>query len=351
MLKVGTSEAFEVRANLTEHLRVVTYGDDNLNVPLQGSAPVVSTGVPVTWSNGTFTNITWSNQVAGAQNVLYDAAPAGPQAAWEFGTTTGLETDLSQASGVTINELREAFQIQKMFERDARGGTRYTEIIHSHFGVISPDMRLQRPEYLGGGSTSINVTPVAQTSVTAATPQGNLAAFGTLALSRCGFVKSFTEHGYIIGLASVRADLNYQQGLHRMWSRSTRYDFYWPALSHIGEQAVLNQEIYFAGNGSGVGNDGGTFGYQERYGEYRYFPGQITGLFRTAAAGSLDSWHLAQNFGSLPGLNGTFIVENAPMTRIKATASDPDSLFDSYFDLKCARPMPVYAVPGLIDHF
>ena len=323
-----------------------------LNVPLQGSAPVIptsSTAFPI-FKPSVGTPATTALGTAAGDNHIFGSAVFSNNSTlyWD---TTSLEADLSQASGVTINELREAFQIQKMFERDARGGTRYTEIIHSHFGVISPDMRLQRPEYLGGGSTSIDVTPVAQTSVTAATPQGNLAAFGTLALSRCGFVKSFTEHGYIIGLASVRADLNYQQGLHRMWSRSTRYDFYWPALSHIGEQAVLNQEIYFAGNGSGVGNDGGTFGYQERYGEYRYFPGQITGLFRTAAAGSLDSWHLAQNFGSLPGLNGTFIVESAPMARIKATASDPDFIFDSYFDLKCARPMPVYAVPGLIDHF
>lgn len=321
-----------------------------LNVPLSGTAPVVTTGVPPTWSNGTFTNVTFSQQTT-TQSVLYDAAPAGPQATWRFGSTTGLTTDLSQASGVTINELREAFQIQKMFERDARGGTRYTEIIHSHFGVVSPDARLQRPEYLGGGSTSVDVMPVAQTSVTAATPQGNLAAFGVMSLSRCGFTKSFTEHGYVLGLVSVRADLNYQQGMQRLWSRSTRYDFYWPALSHLGEQAVLNKEIYFAGNGAGVSNDLGTFGYQERYGEYRYFPGQITGLFRTAAAGTLDSWHLAQNFGSLPGLNATFIVENAPMARVKATTSDPDFLFDSFFDLKCARPMPVYAVPGLIDHF
>lgn len=323
-----------------------------LNVPLQGSALVKrSTNAPA-WKAYQFNAQTYPP--AGVASIdsqtppsLFSSGAGTPQISLD--PNGGLYADLTTATGVTINELREAFQIQKMFERDARSGTRYTEIIHGHFGVVSPDMRLQRPEYLGGGSAVVNVTPVPQTSVTAATPQGNLAAFGTVSLHRCGFVKSFTEHGYVFGLVSVRADLNYQQGLPRMWSRSTRYDFYWPSLSHIGEQAVLNKEIYFQGDGAT--HDLAVFGYQERYGEYRYFPGQITGLFRTNATGTLDSWHLAQNFGSLPALNSTFIVESAPMSRIKATSSDPDFLFDSYFDLKCARPMPVYAVPGLIDHF
>ena len=229
-----------------------------------------------------------------------------------------------------------------------RGGTRYTEIIRSHFGVVSADARLQRPEYLGGGSTPVIISPVAQTSSTDATsPLGNLAAIGTCAMHQHGFTKSFTEHCLIIGLIATRADLNYQQGLNRMWSRSTRFDFYWPALSHIGEQAVLNKEIYAQATSA----DNDVFGYQERYAEYRYKPSIITGLFRSNATGALDSWHLAQDFASLPTLNSTFIVENAPMSRVKAVVTQPDFIFDSWFSLRCARPMPVYSVPGLVDHF
>lgn len=259
--------------------------------------------------------------------------------------------DLSSATAATINQLRQAFQIQKLYERDARGGTRYTEIIRSHFGVTSPDARLQRPEYLGGGSTPINVNPVAQTSNTnEESPQGNLAGVGTLHMDRHGFSKSFTEHTLVIGLVSVRADLNYQEGLNRMFSRSTRWDFYWPALSHIGEQAVLNKEIYAQGT-AGAGVDEGVFGYQERYAEYRYKPSIITGQFRSNYAQTLDTWHLAQDFASLPTLGPTFIEENPPIDRVIAVPSEPHILFDSFFKYRCARPMPTYSVPGLIDHF
>lgn len=262
-----------------------------------------------------------------------------------------LEVDLSNATAATINSLRQAFQIQKLYERDARGGTRYTEIIRSHFGVISPDARLQRPEYLGGGSVPVNIHPIAQTSSTdATTPQGNLAAMGTATASGHGFTKSFTEHCVLIGLVSVRADLNYQQGLNRMFSRSTRWDFYWPALSHIGEQAVLNKEIYAQG-ANGPTADAEVFGYQERYAEYRYKPSVITGQFRSTYSTPLDMWHLAQEFSSLPALNSTFIQENPPLDRVIATPDEPHFLFDAYFNLKTARPMPVYSVPGLIDHF
>jgi len=256
--------------------------------------------------------------------------------------------DLSEATAATINQLRQAFQIQKLYERDARGGTRYTEIIRSHFGVTSPDARLQRPEYLGGGSSMINVNPIAQTSSTDGTsPQGNLAAQGTLNMKNHGFTKSFTEHCVLIGMVCVRADLNYQQGLNRMFSRSTRWDFYWPALSHIGEQAVLNQEIYAQGTSA----DDDVFGYQERYAEYRYKPSVITGQFRSTFAQSLDTWHLAQEFDSLPVLGPEFIVENPPVDRVIAVPTQPHILFDANFQLRCARPMPVYSVPGLIDHF
>jgi hypothetical protein len=259
--------------------------------------------------------------------------------------------DLSDATAATINSLRQAFQIQKIYERDARGGTRYTELIKSHFGVTSPDARLQRPEYLGGGSSPVNISPVPQTSPTgsyADTPQGNLSAFGTAVLNQHGFTASFTEHCLIIGIVSVRADLTYQQGLNRMWSRKTRFDFYWPALSHIGEQAVLQQELFADGIPA---NDEKVFGYQERYAEYRYKPSIITGLFRSQAAQSLDSWHLAQDFATAPVLDESFIVENPPVDRCIAVTTEPHFLFDSYFQMRCARPMPVYGVPGLIDHF
>ncbi|QXP08034.1 MAG: major capsid protein [Arizlama microvirus] len=265
--------------------------------------------------------------------------------------TTDMYTDLSDATAATINSLREAFQVQKLYERDARGGTRYTEIIRSHFGVTSPDARLQRPEYLGGGSSMININAVAQTSSTdATTPQGNLAAIGTASASNQGFVKSFTEHCVIIGLVNVRADLNYQQGLNRMFSRRTRWDFYWPALSHIGEQAVLNQEIYAQGTANPT-QDAAVFGYQERYAEYRYKPSYITGQFRSTYSSTLDIWHLAQDFATLPSLNATFIVDNPPVDRVIATPAEPHFLFDAYFNMVCTRPMPTYSVPGLIDHF
>lgn len=269
-------------------------------------------------------------------------------------TAAGLFADLSQATAATINQLRQSFQIQKLLERDARGGTRYTEIVRSHFGVISPDARLQRPEYLGGGSTPININPIAQTSGTNAsgtsTPLGNLAAMGTGLAHGHGFTQSFTEHGVIIGLVSVRADLTYQQGLRKMWSRSTRYDFYFPAFAHLGEQAILNKEIYVTGNST----DNDVFGYQERWAEYRYNPALITGLFKSTSAGTIDGWHLAQKFTSLPTLNTSFIQENPPVSRILAvgdSANGQQFLLDTFFSNKIARPMPLYSVPGLIDHF
>lgn len=266
-------------------------------------------------------------------------------------TNTGMMADLTTATALTINDLRTAFQIQRLLERDARGGTRYIELVLAHFGVHSDDARLQRPEYLGGGTTMVTVSPVAQTvPVETVSPQGNLAAVGT-AVGKAGFTKSFTEHGVIIGLVSARADLTYQYGLERMWSRQTRYDFYWPALAHLGEQAVLNREIFFHGNNS-PGFDLDVFGYQERFAEYRYKPSRISGLFNSAQPTSLDVWHLAQDFGSAaPPLNGPFIHEDPPFDRVIAVQDEPHFLLDMWFDLKCQRPMPVYSVPGLIDHF
>lgn len=259
-----------------------------------------------------------------------------------------LQLTSTTQSSVNVNDLRSAFQIQRLLERDARGGTRYTEILRSHFGVISPDARLQRPEYLGGCSTPVNINPVQQTSATTSvTPQGNLAAFGYISNTHDDFNHSFVEHGYIIGLMSVRADLTYQQGINRMWSRQSRFDFYWPALAHLGEQAVLNKEIFAQGNDQ----DDQVFGYQERYAEYRYKPSLITGKLRSSDPQTLDVWHLSQKFTTLPKLNSDFIEENPPISRVVAVQNEPHFIGDFYFDLKCIRPMPLYGVPGLIDHF
>lgn len=260
-----------------------------------------------------------------------------------------LSVDLSSATQVTINQFREAFQIQKWYERAARGGTRYTEILRSFFGVVSPDARLQRPEYLGGSSSRIDISVVPQMSASNdTTPQANLAAFGVgVSNRRNGFTKSFTEHGWLIGLVNVRADLTYQQGLNRMWSRSTKFDMYWPTFAHLGEQAILNKEIYAQGSTK----DDEAFGYQERYAEYRYFPSQITGKFRSTYAQPLDNWHLAQKFDNLPALSSEFIEENPPISRVIAVPSEPQFLLDCWFNMSCVRPMPVYSVPGLVDHF
>lgn len=261
----------------------------------------------------------------------------------------GVNVDLSSATSITINQFREAFQIQRWYERAARGGTRYTEIIRSFFGVISPDARLQRPEYLGGSSNRIDVNVIPQTSgTTDVSPQANLSAFAVGTNGRGnGFSKSFTEHGWLIGLVNVRADLTYQQGINKMWTRSTKFDMYWPTFAFLGEQAVLNKEIYAQGNDE----DEKVFGYQERYAEYRYAPSQVTGKFRSTYAQSLDSWHLAQKFDNLPKLSPEFIVDNPPIDRVVAVPSEPQFLLDAWFNLSCVRPMPVYGVPGLMDHF
>ena len=317
-----------------------------VQLPLGTSAPIAHDGTPGSGAHASVFSTSSGNQQDLATNgnsggALYMANTLNPAGG-------PLYADLSEATAATINELRQAFQIQRLLERDARGGTRYIELIKSHFGVSSPDARLQRPEYLGGGSTPVNITPVTQQSASdATTPQGNLAAFGTATLNNHGFSKSFTEHTIIIGLVSVRADLTYQQGLNRMFSRSTRYDFYWPALSHLGEQSILNKEIL----ADGTATDDAVFGYQERYAEYRYKPSNITSLFRSNATGSLDAWHLSQEFATLPALNATFIEDNPPVDRIVAVPSEPDFIFDSHMSMRCVRPMPVYSVPGLIDHF
>lgn len=309
-----------------------------VELPLGTSAPVyISPNSPI---NSVYTSSDPGNPFTSnlntAGNVLVNKV------------TSQLFTDLSGATAATINSLRQAFQLQRYYEKDARGGTRYIEKIKSHFGVTSPDARLQRPEYLGGHSDRININPVVQTSSTDSTsPQGNLSAFGVSGARYHGFSKSFVEHGYIIGLANVRADLTYQQGLNRMWSRKTVLDFYWPSFAHLGEQAVLNKEIY----AQGTSKDDEVFGYQERYGEYRYKPSMITGKFRSTYAQSLDAWHFSQKFENLPTLSNQFIQDNPPISRCLAVPSEPHFLMDAFFNLKCVRPMPLFGTPGLIDHF
>lgn len=337
---------------------------DPVTLPL-GSAAIVRTAdnrlvtgaaTPMRFApaNGAAINGTaYQLGVAGTTGNLYSNTTAGGTQN-ETLYPSNLYADLSTATAATINAIRLAFQVQRLLERDARGGTRYTELVLSHFGVRSPDMRLQRPEYIGGGSTPIVINGVVQTSATgitgAATPAGNLSATGTMiSVGGHDFRYAATEHGYIIGLCNVRGENTYQQGLRRHWSRKTRYDFYFPVFAHLGEQAVLNQEIYCTGDTA----DTGVFGYQERFGEMRYHPSQITGLFRSTASGTLDIWHLAQKFTSLPTLNQTFIEENPPVDRVIAVPSSTGKqlLLDTLFDVTAVRPLPMYGVPGFVDHF
>jgi hypothetical protein len=329
-----------------------------VELPLSGNAPVVGgyehpgfpgrTVVPRLMAEEADDPYLLNIAVSGKGVWTFEDGEVTGQTATSQVTEFKAYADMSNVTAATINSLREAFQLQRLYERDARGGTRYTEIVRSHFGVISPDARLQRPEFLGGSSVRININPVQQTSATdpSVSPQGNLAAFGVASDSGRGFSKSFTEHGFVIGLVNVRADLTYQQGLRRMWSRRTRFDHYWPALAHLGEQAVLNKEIY----AQGTEEDDEAFGYQERWAEYRYFPSQITGMMRSTVEAPLDKWHLSQHFEELPKLNDTFIEDNPPLERVVAVSSQPHLLLDVYVSMRCARPMPVYSVPGLIDH-
>lgn len=285
----------------------------------------------------------------GGSGPVYTADVLAGDLSWSDPSLLG-ETVLDDVTAVTINALRQAFQLQKFLERDARGGTRYIEVIKSHFGVTNPDFRLQRPEYLGGTHNGVNMTTIAQTSGDfsgASTPQGNLSAMGTVSDHGHCFNKSFTEHGYIIGVASVYADLTYQQGLNRMWNRQTRVDFYWPSFSHLGEQEIFNSEIY----AQGTAQDKEVFGYQERYAEYRYHPNRISGLFRSTNSTSLDVWHYAEDFATLPVLSPDFIVNNAPVKRNSAVPSEPDFICDFQFNLSCTRPMPMFGTPGFVDQF
>lgn len=331
-----------------------------VELPLGSVAPVVPTGTIPTWAAGANTaDALFYTDASGSVNMASGLGSDG-DLNW---VTTGLEADLSTATAATINAIREAFQLQRLLERDARGGTRYIEMVRSHFGVESDDARLQRPEYMGGGSTRIMVHPVEQTGVQTnqnPSPPGALSGYGTGAYDGRAFRKSFTEHGVIIGLTSIRAELKYQQGLDRMFSRRTRYDYYFPTLAHLGEQAVLNKEIYAQGSANPT-EDEAVFGYQERNAEYRYKPSRVAGRMRSNARfspsggtpgdASTQQWHFAQDFGALPLLNDSFIQEDPPIARSLAVTNEPEFLMDLYFSLDCVRPMPVYSVPGFVDHF
>ena len=333
-------------------------------LPLGGSAPVAidagqvypagisGDGQPTFSMNSNTVNLgnynadqdaRWSNNPG---NPGVAASWIDPKLQTDISGATGL-ADLTNATAATINSLRQAFQIQRIYERDARGGTRYVELLKSHFGVTSPDFRLQRPEYLGGGTVPVLMTPVPSTNQSNQANLAALAAYGTAQSQGVGFVKSFVEHGWVLGIVSARADLNYQQGLERMWSRKSRFDFFWPALQHIGEQGILNKEIY----AQGTADDQNVWGYIPRYDEYRYKPSRVSGIFRSNALGTLDAWHLAQDFGELPVLNAAFIKEQPPISRVVAVPTEPQFLFDSFFSYRHTRPMPTYSVPGMIDHF
>lgn len=331
-----------------------------VELPLSGNAPLYATG-PMTFTfgeraskpylEGTLYGVDPSDSASRSNVVglsISDYSPSisttiAPKPAYY---STGLMADLTDVTSATINSLRQAFAIQHLLELDARGGTRYIELILTHFGVQSPDYRLQRPEYLGGSTFTINTVPVPQTSASVedVSPQGNLSAYTVGSNSSNGFTASFTEHCIVIGLLSIRADLTYQQGINRMWSRRTRYDFYWPSLAHIGEQAVFNKEIY----AQGTDVDDEVFGYQERYAEYRYFPSIITGKMRAElAGGDYSSWNLSQYFEDCPLLGPQFIEEKPPIDRVIAVKDEPHFILDSFFKMHCYRPMPVYGVPGL----
>jgi hypothetical protein len=321
--------------------KVQLFEDKELSIPVERGNNIAYTNTAISGSG----NVTMSQNISTNPNValMVPTSPTG-----YFSKQAYLGANLTDVTSATINQLRQAFQIQKLLEKDARGGTRYREVLREHFGVISPDSRMQIPEYLGGYRLPINVSQVVQTSSTDGTsPLGNTAALSVTTMNKPMFTKSFTEHGFIMGLAVVRTDQTYQQGIERMWSRKGRYDYYWPVLANIGEQAILNKEIYAQGNEK----DNEAFGYQEAWADYRYKPNKVTGLFRSNAQQSLDAWHYAQDYDALPTLSTAWMEQNdTEMKRTLAVQSQPDFIADFYFMNKTTRCMPVYSIPGLIDH-
>lgn len=321
-----------------------------LSLPLGTTAPIKGNAVNPEFYRAGPVNYALAIGTGNVVKGTVGAAPGADTAVyWSTDPAkTGLVADLSAATAATINSLRQSIALQQMLEIDARGGTRYTEVVRAHFGVVSPDARLQRVEYLGGGQDRINVNPVAGSNQVGAgaTAAGQLTAFAQSAGGGHGFTYSATEHGLLLGLVCVWADLTYQQGVHKDFIASTKYDLYWPSLASIGEEVISQGEIF----ADGTANDNIVFGYQERYASYRYKPSEISGTFTSnpsAGVTSLEAWHLSQDFAAAPTLGTTFIQETPPMARIKAVTTEPDILMDAWIDLKCARPMPLYGIPGL----
>jgi hypothetical protein len=330
---------------------------DAVGLPLGTQAPVRGIGVTGAAEGAAQTLVKESGDTSGSHTYSDHWGTDAKNIYVEESSTADypfIYADLAGATAATINELRLAFQTQRLLERDARSGTRYNEVILAHFGVTVPDYRVQRPEFLGGGSSPVNISPVAQTTYqgtqTIEDAKGALSGIGTVS-GRHGFTKSFVEHGVVIGLVNVRGDITYSQGIERYWSKSTRYDFYYPVLSQIGEQSVTMVELWTQGDGATT--DDTVFGYQERYAEYRYKPSRLTGLMSVEAASNLDEFHLSEDFSSQPSLDDSFIQSNTgtPLDRAISVPSQPHFVFDAYFDMKCARPMPLYGVPGNLDHF
>jgi hypothetical protein len=300
-------------------------------------------------------------EVSGASHTwsgYYQSGPGGTHDLYFEGDSGGanldIRADLSSATAADINDLRLAFQTQRLLERDARSGTRYTETLLAHWGVSNGDARLQRPELLGGGSTRINVTPVANTTAidsandpaTSDRYPGDLTGYGTVS-GQHSWSKSFTEHGVILTLINLRGDITYSQGIDRYWKKSTRYDFAYPVLSQLGEQSVLIDELYY-----GAADRTVVFGYQERYAEYRHLNSKLSGLFSVDHANTLAAWHLSEDFAAEPSLGSSFIQANTggPLDRAIAVSSEPHMIGDFHFNIRAARPLPLYGVPGNLDH-
>lgn len=343
-------------------------GTTAVSLPLGTVAPIkglgIQTAVAGTVPSAPTPTLTFPDGTSGTLSSGWRVDPAAAGGAddktrlWVSSVFTNppgqIYADLSGATAATINSLRESITLQQFLERDARGGTRYQELIVSHFGVTNPDSRVQVPELLATYSTRLNLSPVAGTNQagTAADAQGRLSAFGTSA-STNGFSKSFTEHGVLIGLVSARADITYQQGMDRMWSRSTRYDFFWPTFANLGEQAIRNREVYAnLADGTGAAAKDGTFGYIPRYDEYRFKNSKITGNLRSyngagVNANTLDIWHLSEAYSAQPTLGATWIQSSTPLDRVVAVPTAEHFILDAFIDLKHARVMPVFSVPGL----
>lgn len=334
-----------------------------VTIPLSGSAPLgmynpttgkvttnseemksIAQSVGLSTGGETFSASTWD---VGSGPLKNSGLAVGKGTSSEY-TGINLGADLSRVNATTINQLRQAFQVQKYYEELARGGSRYREMIYSLFHTKISDKTVQIPEYLGGTRITINMSQVIQTSgTTTESPQGNTAAVSVTPYNGSMFTKSFEEHGYVIGVCCIRHDHTYQQGLERMWSRKTNLDFYYPVFANLGEQAILKKEIYL----TGTETDEQAFGYQEAWAEYRMKPNRVCGKFRSNATGTLDSWHYGDNYDKTPSLSQAWMKEgDSEIQRTLAVENEPQFIMDTIIDNTSVRPMPMYSIPGLVDH-